>query len=201
MWEWYFDECKANMKNLKRAFDIFLIITTSFLTLPLILMIMLLLIFFNGANVFHVSKRIGKKNLIFNMYKFRTMKLNTPQIATHLMKNPEDYTSFIGRILRKLSLDELPQLYNVLIGEMSLVGPRPALFNQKDLINLRNDKEIFNLLPGITGWSQINGRDDLSIEKKVELDDYYKKNMTMLLDIKIILKTFVKVFNLRGITH
>ena len=189
------------MKNLKRAFDIFLIITTSFLTLPLILMIMLLLIFFNGANVFHVSKRIGKKNLIFNMYKFRTMKLNTPQIATHLMKNPGEYISFIGHILRKLSLDELPQLYNVLVGEMSLVGPRPALFNQKDLIHLRNDKGIPNLLPGITGWSQINGRDDLSIEKKVELDDYYKKNMTMLLDIKIILKTFVKVFNLRGITH
>ena len=189
------------MKNLKRVFDIFLIITTSFLTLPVIITLMLLIIFFDGGNVFHVSKRIGKKNIIFNMYKFRTMKLNTPQIATHLMKNPGEYISFIGHILRKLSLDELPQLYNVLVGEMSLVGPRPALFNQKDLIHLRNDKGIPNLLPGITGWSQINGRDDLSIEKKVELDDYYKKNMTMLLDIKIILKTFVKVFNLRGITH
>ena len=189
------------MKNLKRAFDIFLIITTSFLTLPLILMIMLLLIFFNGANVFHVSKRIGKKNLIFNMYKFRTMKLNTPQIATHLMKNPEDYTSFIGRILRKLSLDELPQLYNVLIGEMSLVGPRPALFNQKDLIHLRNDKGIPNLLPGITGWSQINGRDDLSIEKKVDMAWHLQKKYDNVNFLKIILKTFVKVFNLRGITH
>ena len=189
------------MKNLKRAFDIILIISTSFITLPLIIMIILLIIFFDRGNVFHASKRIGKKNLVFNMYKFRTMKLNTPQLATHLMKNPEKYTSFIGRILRKLSFDELPQLYNVLLGEMSLVGPRPSLFNQKDLINLRNDKGVSNLMPGITGWAQINGRDDLSIEEKVELDNYYKENMTILLDIKIIFKTLLRVFMSRGITH
>lgn len=189
------------MINFKRIFDIIFIISSSPITLPLILLIVFLIVVFDGGNVFHVSKRIGKKNLVFNMYKFRTMKLDTPQLATHLMKNPERYTSYAGNILRKLSFDELPQLYNVLKGEMSIVGPRPALFNQEDLINLRNEKKVSNLLPGITGWAQINGRDNLSIAKKVELDQYYKKNMTILFDIKIIIKTFTKVFMSKGVSH
>ena len=129
------------------------------------------------------------------------MKINSPQIATHLMKNPSNYTTNLGGILRKLSLDELPQLYNVLIGEMTVVGPRPALFNQKDLIKLRTLKGVSNLVPGITGWAQINGRDNLSIKKKVELDFYYKKNKMILLDIKIIFITFTKIFSTKGVTH
>ena len=135
------------------------------------------------------------------MYKFRTMRVNSPQVATHLMKNPNDYTTNLGSILRKLSLDELPQIYNVILGDMTIVGPRPALFNQKDLIKLRTLKGVSNLLPGITGWAQINGRDNLSIKKKVELDFYYKKNMSIIFDIKIIFRTFTKIFSSKGVTH
>ncbi len=189
------------MAKSKRLMDIFLIIISSLITFPLILIISLLIFLFDGLSIFHVSKRIGKENKIFKMYKFRTMKVNSPQVATHLMRNPKDYTTNIGSILRKLSLDELPQIYNVILGEMTIVGPRPALFNQKDLVKLRALKGVSSLLPGITGWAQINGRDNLSIKKKVELDFYYKKNMSLLLDIRIILKTFIKIFSSKGVTH
>ena len=185
----------------KRIMDIILIVVTLILTVPLVLIISMLIFLFDGKGIFHVSKRVGRKNKIFKMYKFRTMKINSPQIATHLMKNPSNYTTYLGSILRKLSLDELPQLYNVLIGEMTIVGPRPALFNQKDLIKLRTLKGVSNLVPGITGWAQINGRDNLSIKKKVELDFYYKKNRSMLLDFSIIFITFTKIFSTKGVTH
>ena len=185
----------------KRITDIILIIVTLILTVPLILIISILIFLFDGKGIFHVSKRVGRKNKIFKMYKFRTMKINSPQIATHLMKNPSNYTTTLGGILRKLSLDELPQLYNVLIGEMTVVGPRPALFNQKDLIKLRTLKGVSNLVPGITGWAQINGRDEISIKQKVDLDSYYFINRSLKLDMKILFLTVFRVFLKKGISH
>ncbi len=135
------------------------------------------------------------------MPKFRTMKIDTPQLATHLLTNPEKYLTSIGPILRKLSLDELPQLYSVLVGDMSFVGPRPALFNQTDLIELRTSKSVDTLRPGITGWAQINGRDEIPIPLKVQLDEFYLKNQSIYLDVKIIFMTAFKVFFMKNISH
>ena len=147
------------------------------------------------------SDRIGKGNVIFRMPKFRTMKIDTPALATHLMSSPDSYLTEIGRMLRKYSLDELPQLISVLEGHMSFVGPRPALFNQDDLIELRTNKGIQHLTPGITGWAQINGRDDLPIPQKVELDDYYLRHRSFAFDLIILLKTIFSVFKGAGVTH
>lgn len=135
------------------------------------------------------------------MYKFRTMKTDTPPLATHLMKNPEQYLTPIGIFLRKTSLDELPQLFNIFKGDMSFVGPRPALFNQDDLVALRTEKGIDSLVPGLTGWAQINGRDELPIPVKVEFDEYYYKNKSLFLDFKILFLTFVKVIRSEGVEH
>lgn len=135
------------------------------------------------------------------MPKFRSMRIGTPQVATHLLSCPENYLTPIGSFLRKSSLDELPQLLSVLKGQMSFVGPRPALFNQEDLISLRTDRQIHRLLPGITGWAQINGRDELPIKVKVEFDDYYFKNQSLLLDLKILILTVNKVFKSEGVNH
>ena len=135
------------------------------------------------------------------MPKFRTMKMNTPAMATHLLNNPGQYLTSIGRFLRKSSLDELPQLFSILLGDMSFVGPRPALFNQNDLIKLRTQKGIHVLTPGLTGWAQINGRDELPIPVKVNYDEYYLHHRSFLLDVKIILLTFVKVVRKEGVTH
>ena len=135
------------------------------------------------------------------MAKFRTMKLDTPQIATHLMENPEDYLISGGGFLRKYSLDELPQLFNVLKGDMSFVGPRPALFNQHDLVELRTKKNVHILTPGITGWAQVNGRDDLPIPVKVSLDEYYLNHRSLALDLYIILLTAIKVVKREGVQH
>jgi O-antigen biosynthesis protein WbqP len=129
------------------------------------------------------------------------MKINTPQVATHLMKNPEHYLTPVGRFLRKSSLDELPQLFNILKGDMSFVGPRPALYNQDDLVALRTEKGIDTLVPGLTGWAQINGRDELPIPVKVGFDEYYYKNKSFLLDLKILFLTFVKVIQREGVEH
>ena len=139
------------------------------------------------------SKRVGKKNKIFLMPKFRTMKENTPEFATDLLKNPDDYITKIGKFLRKTSLDELPQLWNILIGDMTFVGPRPALFNQYDLIKMRSYKGIHYLKPGLTGWAQINGRDNIPNEIKVNYDFEYLEKASFYFDIKIILFTFFKV--------
>jgi len=147
------------------------------------------------------SKRVGKNNEIFLMPKFRTMYINTPQVATHLLFDPKQYLIWGGSLIRKISLDELPQLYSVIVGDMSLVGPRPALFNQNDLIALRTEKGIHHLKPGVTGWAQINGRDELSISKKVEVDEYYLRNISLSLDLKIILLTVVKVLGMKGVSH
>jgi len=151
--------------------------------------------------VLYWSDRVGKYNTIFKMPKFRTMMADTPAMATHLMKNPEQYCTPVGTFLRKSSLDELPQLYSVLKGDMSFVGPRPALFNQADLIELRTKKGIHNLIPGITGWAQINGRDDLPIPEKVDLDEYYLNNHSFMFDLKTLFMTLLSVISSQGVQH
>ena len=147
------------------------------------------------------SDRVGKYNKIFHMPKFRTMQVETPNVATHLLENPDHYRTPIGSFLRKSSLDELPQLYSILIGNMSFVGPRPALFNQNDLIQLRTQYGIHELNPGLTGWAQINGRDELPIPAKVEYDRYYLLNNSLLFDLKILWMTLKKVLLKEGVTH
>jgi O-antigen biosynthesis protein WbqP len=151
--------------------------------------------------VLYWSDRVGRNNSIFRMPKFRTMKTDTPAVATHLLANPEQYLTPVGKYLRKSSLDELPQLINIIRGDMSFVGPRPALFNQEDLIALRTNKGVHRLVPGLTGWAQINGRDDLPIPIKVDCDAYYLKHRSFWLDLKILFKTFVTVLQSRGIKH
>ena len=186
---------------LKRILDIVLsLFLIPVILLPAILIAILIVIETNDHPIF-LSQRVGKKNTFFLMPKFRTMRSYTPQMATHLLKDSHLYITKIGKFLRKTSLDESPQIFSVLIGHMSFVGPRPALYNQFDLIKLREKNGINLLTPGITGWAQINGRDDLSISKKVEIEIYYKKNISLLLDIKILFLTFFKVFNMKNIKH
>lgn len=151
--------------------------------------------------VLYWSDRVGRENKIFRMPKFRTMRRHTPAMATHLLKSPEQYLTPVGGILRKSSLDELPQFWNILKGEMSLVGPRPALYNQDDLIQLRTEKGVQHLAPGVTGWAQVNGRDELPIPQKVQLDVEYLKDISLALDLKVLLLTFLKVLRREGITH
>ena len=178
---------------MKRIFDLILASFLLCLLIIPILIIALIIKLISKGPVLHWSGRIGINNRIFKMPKFRTMHINTPDIATHLMKNANDYLTLIGAFLRKLSLDELPQLYSVLKGDMSFVGPRPALYNQDDLIELRTIKGIHKITPGITGWAQINGRDDLPIPVKVDFDEHYLKNRSFLFDIKILFLTVFKV--------
>jgi O-antigen biosynthesis protein WbqP len=151
--------------------------------------------------VFYWSERVGINNTIFRMPKFRTMRIETPAVATHLLENPDEYLTPIGIFLRKFSLDELPQLWSVMKGYMSLVGPRPALYNQDDLIALRTEKGIHKIIPGITGWAQINGRDDLPIPIKVGYDEYYLKNRSFSFDIKILFLTLFKTAKSEGVQH
>lgn len=148
-----------------------------------------------------MSDRVGRRNRIFKMYKFRTMRTDTPNVATHLMTDPKAYLTPIGGFMRKTSLDELPQLINILKGDMSFVGPRPALYNQDDLIALRTEKGVDAITPGLTGWAQVNGRDELPIPVKVEYDAYYLKNRSFMLDLKILFVTFFKVAKSEGVTH
>ncbi len=151
--------------------------------------------------VLYWSDRVGINNSIFKMPKFRTMHVDTPPVATHLLKNPKDFLTPVGAFLRKFSLDELPQLWSILKGDMSFIGPRPALYNQDDLIKLRTEKGIHRLIPGITGWAQVNGRDDLPIPVKVEFEEYYLKNRSLLLDLEILWMTVIKVLKKEGIQH
>ena len=186
---------------MKRIFDIVLA-TIFFMVLSLFLLVIALSVKLTSKGpVIYWSDRVGKNNKIFKMPKFRTMKADTPAMATHLMKNPEQYCTSVGSFLRKSSLDELPQLYSVLKGDMSFVGPRPALFNQDDLIELRTKKGIHNLIPGITGWAQINGRDDLPIPEKVDLDEYYLNNHSFMFDLKTLFMTLLSVINSQGVQH
>jgi O-antigen biosynthesis protein WbqP len=165
------------------------------------ILISVLISFTSKGSILHWSERVGKNNLIFKMPKFRTMKINTPQLATHLLKNSSDVMTPIGNFLRKFSLDEIPQLWSILIGDMSFVGPRPALFNQNDLIILRSSQGVHKLLPGLTGWAQINGRDDLGIEDKVKRDVEYLEKHSFLFDLKILWFTILKVIKKDGISH
>jgi len=155
----------------------------------------------DGSPIFFKQERVGINYTFFNIYKFRSMNKNTPNVATHLLENPESYLLKIGRILRKLSLDELPNLINIIKGEMVFVGPRPALYNQDDLMALRIAAGVDKLKPGITGWAQINGRDDISIEKKVQLEQEYLYKRSTLFDIEIIIKTFTNVIFSKGVSH
>jgi len=185
----------------KRIFDCTAVLAALFLFgLPMLLVALLVKLTSPGP-VLYWSDRVGVGNEIFKMPKFRTMRIDTPAVATHLLDNPDSYLTPIGPFLRKSSLDELPQLWNVLKGDMSFVGPRPALFNQEDLIALRTEKGVHRLIPGITGWAQINGRDDIPIPKKVEFDEYYLLHRSFLLDIKIILLTVFKVVRREGVVH
>jgi len=186
---------------LKRFFDIVIsFVAICIFFLPLLFLAVLIKLTSKGP-IFYWSDRVGRNNKIFRMPKFRTMHINTPVVATHLLKNPELYLTSFGKFLRKTSLDEFPQLYNIIKGDMSFVGPRPALFNQDDLVALRTEKGVHVLTPGLTGWAQIMGRDELTIEEKVNCDEYYLNNKSFLLDIKIILQTIFNVLGMKGISH
>ena len=147
------------------------------------------------------SERVGKNGKLFKMPKFRSMSIDTPQVATHLMDNPDEFVFPFGRFLRRTSLDELPQLFSIFKGDMSFVGPRPALFNQKDLIELRNKNGLGDIIPGLTGWAQVNGRDELSISEKVSFEAEYMKKKSFWFDLKILWMTFLKVVNRKGVSH
>ena len=186
---------------MKRIFDSLLaVIIIILLAVPIILAAIAVRITSKGR-VLYWSDRIGKNNKIFKMPKFRSMRIDTPAVATHLLDNPDAYLSPIGGFLRLSSLDELPQLFSVLKGDMSFVGPRPALFNQEDLIALRTEKGVDKLLPGITGWAQVNGRDKLSISDKVALDVEYLNHQSFWFDMKILWMTFLKVMKRDGVSH
>ena len=172
-----------------------------FLFSPIFIILSLFIIFEDGFPIFFRQKRIGINYSYFNIYKFRSMKKNTPNVATHLLKKPDQYLLKIGNFIRKSSLDELPNLINIIQGEMNFVGPRPALYNQYDLMNLRLAIGVEKLKPGITGWAQINGRDDISIERKVQLEQEYLQKKSFLFDIEIIIKTVTKVFYSKGVSH
>ena len=186
---------------MKRLFDFLLaVITTAVLISPIIIVAIMIKLTSKGPALYW-SDRIGKDNQIFKMPKFRSMKIDTPTVATHLLTNPKSVLTPIGDFLRKSSLDELPQLWCILKGEMSFVGPRPALFNQDDLIGLRTEKSVDKVLPGLTGWAQVNGRDELPIPLKVELDEAYVQRQSFGFDIYILWLTFIKVIKHDGISH
>lgn len=185
----------------KRLFDILLaIMVLIVLSLPILALAIMVRLSSPGP-VLYWSDRVGYKNKIFKMPKFRSMCQNTPVVATHLLHNPDNYLTSIGGFLRKSSLDELPQLWSILKGDMSFVGPRPALYNQNDLINLRSSYGIDGLLPGLTGLAQINGRDELPIPEKVDLELKYLQNKSIWFDLQILWKTFLKVIKRDGVSH
>ena len=186
---------------MKRIFDLLLGIVILALFIIPMLLILIVICFSTKGPALYWSERVGKNNKIFKMPKFRSMLVDTPPLATHLLNNPDSYLSPIGAFLRHSSLDELPQLFSVLKGDMSFVGPRPALFNQDDLIFLRTEKGVDKLLPGITGWAQVNGRDELSIQDKVIFDAEYLDYQTFWFDIKILWLTLLKVIKRDNVRH
>jgi len=186
---------------MKRIFDLLLgVVILPLLVIPMILISISVSLSSKGSALYW-SNRVGRNNEIFRMPKFRSMLIDTPNVATHLLDNPYAYLSPIGGFLRRSSLDELPQLFSVLKGDISFVGPRPALFNQEDLIALRTKKSVDKLLPGITGWAQVNGRDELSIPDKVALDVEYLNRQSFWFDLKILWMTFLKVVKRDGVSH
>ena len=186
---------------MKRSVDLLLGIgATLVLGLPIFLVGLMVRATSRGPALYW-SNRVGRNNHTFAMPKFRTMRVDTPTVATHLLHNPQSYLTPIGSFLRKSSLDELPQLLSILRGDMSFVGPRPALFNQQDLINLRTQYGVHQLVPGLTGWAQVNGRDEIPIPKKVELDVEYLKRRSVMFDFKILILTFAKVLRRANVAH
>ena len=186
---------------MKRTFDLFFsVMLFILLSISMLLVAIAIRLTSKGPSLYW-SDRVGRNNKIFKMPKFRSMLTSTPAVATHLLDNPDAYLSPIGGFLRSTSLDELPQLFSVLKGDMSFVGPRPALYNQDDLITLRTEKGVDKLLPGITGWAQVNGRDELSIPDKVALDLEYLNRQSLWFDMKILWMTFLKVIKRDGVSH
>ncbi|HMY00616.1 MAG TPA: sugar transferase [Agitococcus sp.] len=186
---------------MKRLFDLTVSLSAVLILMIPITLVAIIVKLTSPGPVLYWSNRVGKNNVIFKMPKFRTMQVGTPAVATHLLANPSSFLTPIGGFLRKSSLDELPQLWNIIKGDMSLVGPRPALFNQDDLIALRTESGVHKLLPGLTGWAQINGRDELPIPEKVKLDLEYMQKQSLLFDFVILWRTFIKVIARDGISH
>ena len=182
---------------MNRLFAILILVLLS----PIFILVSFFILIEDGYPVIFKQKRVGVNYTFFYIYKFRSMKKNTPNVATHLLTNPEHYLLKIGGILRKLSLDELPNLINIIKGEMVFVGPRPALYNQDDLMILRVSAGVDKLKPGITGWAQINGRDEISIEEKVKLEQAYLDRKSILFDVEIVIKTFTNVLFSKGVSH
>lgn len=186
---------------MKRLFDLlFGLWVAAFLVWP-ILMIAILVRLTSTGPAIHWSDRVGRNNVIFRMPKFRTMRLDAPNVASHLLQNPADFITPFGRFLRRTSLDELPQIWSILKGDMSFVGPRPALFNQDDLVALRTQAGVHELVPGLTGWAQVNGRDELPIPVKVQFDAEYLQRQSFRFDLYILWLTFLKVMHCDGVSH
>jgi O-antigen biosynthesis protein WbqP len=186
---------------MKRMFDLSVSLTAGiFLLLPILFVALAVRLSSKGSALYW-SDRVGRNNVIFKMPKFRSMRIDTPAVATHLLGNPQDYLTPIGSFLRKSSLDELPQLWSILKGDMSFVGPRPALFNQQDLIALRTEQGVHTLVPGLTGWAQVNGRDELPISEKVKLDAVYLQRQSLWFDLRILWLTVIKVLKRDGVSH
>ena len=186
---------------MKRFFDVALaVVAAIFLAVPIVLVAISIWSTSKGPALYW-SDRVGRSNRVFQMPKFRSMRVDTPAIATHLLADPKSYLTPIGSFLRKSSLDELPQLWSIFVGDMSFVGPRPALFNQDDLIQLRTEVGVHELIPGLTGWAQVNGRDELSILDKVKLDEAYLHHQSMWFDVQILWLTFLKVVRKDGVSH
>lgn len=187
--------------GMKKSFDFLFALLAMPLLLPLIVLIAVLVRFTSPGSVLYWSDRVGRHNKIFRMPKFRSMRSDTPAVATHLLQSPDQWLTPIGSFLRKTSLDELPQLWSILKGDMSFVGPRPALFNQDDLIALRTDAGVHELLPGLTGWAQVNGRDELPIPDKVKFDAEYLQRRSLAFDLWILWVTLLKVLRRSGVSH
>ena len=191
----------GNYQWLKRGFDfVVALLLLVMLSIPLLLIAVMVRSTSDGV-VLHWSDRVGQKSIIFKMPKFRSMYVNTPSVATHLLDDPDEFLTPVGGFLRKTSLDELPQLWSILRGEMSFVGPRPAIYNQGDLIAMRKELGVDQLVPGLTGWAQVNGRDELPIPKKVELDVEYMQRRSFWFDIRILWMTVLKVIRNDGVSH
>jgi O-antigen biosynthesis protein WbqP len=186
---------------MKKTFDLGLAVLALPFVLPISGLLAALVILTSPGPALYWSDRVGRHNRLFKMPKFRSMRIDTPAVATHLLSNPDQWLTPIGSFLRRSSLDELPQLWSILKGDMSFVGPRPALFNQDDLIKLRTEKGVHEVLPGLTGWAQINGRDEIPIPQKVQLDAEYLHRQSILFDLKILWMTALKVFNRDGVSH
>lgn len=186
---------------MKRLFDCLLAVIASVILFWLIILIAILIKLTSPGPAIYRSERIGRNNSTFLMPKFRTMRVDTPAVASHLLTNPDQFLTPLGNFLRKTSLDELPQLWSILKGDMSFVGPRPALFNQSDLIALRTTHRVHTLVPGLTGWAQVNGRDELTIPEKVEFDAEYLQRKSFVFDMKILWRTFMHVLRRDGVSH